>query len=276
MRACSPRTSCCSLAPLASARSTARLGFTVLELLIVIGIIGVLLAILLPSLRGGLAQSRSFRCQMSLRGIAFDFSVFADPQVHTGRGRDLDHYGPNRFSLNTFAEAQYGVGQFWPRNQSKSKVQRPSDPSMDPLRCSEVVGEVTMEQGRSLKSGAIGPDENVSYTFNSRMMHVETEHPQTKRLSLAEITLTVDILTRTLVPLVWDVDGALAVKKKASPHFSGPDVNGDRDGPYTNDTLWSPGFRHSGKSNFALIDGSVHSTSNPLNERWLWDFQPRH
>lgn len=240
-----------------------------------IGIIAVLLAILLPSLRGGLAQSRSFRCQMSLRGIAFDFSVFADPQVHGGRGRDLDRFGPNRFSLETFAEAQYGVADFWPKTEGKSKVVRPADPSMDPLRCSEVSGEVTMERGLSLREGAIEPPANVSYTFNSRMMYIESEHPETKRLSLAHITLSFDILTRSMVPLVWDVDGGMAESKEWSPHFSAPDIDFDRDNPYTDNAAWSPGLRHTGKGNFALVDGSVHSSATPLDEAWLWNFQPR-
>jgi prepilin-type N-terminal cleavage/methylation domain-containing protein/prepilin-type processing-associated H-X9-DG protein len=275
MKLCGLKSERCCLARRASGALAQPRGFTVLELLIVIGIIGVLLAILLPSLRGGLAQSRSFRCQMSLRGIAFDFSVFADPQVHGGRGRDDDRFGPNRFSLGTFAEAQYGIGDFWPKTEAKSKVVRPTDPSMDPLRCSEVAGEVTMERGRSLKDGAIGPAENVSYTFNSRMMYIEAEHPETKRLSLSHITLSLDILTRSMVPLVWDVDGGLAEKKDFSPHFSAPDVDGARDGPYSDDAAWSPGLRHIGKGNFALIDGSVHSSSTPLSEGWLWNFQPR-
>jgi prepilin-type N-terminal cleavage/methylation domain-containing protein len=46
------------------------LGFTLVELLVVIGIIGALIAILLPVLSGVQARGRDLKCQANLRSIA--------------------------------------------------------------------------------------------------------------------------------------------------------------------------------------------------------------
>src|SRR5258708_5345725 len=45
--------------------------FTLIELLISIAIVGVLLAILLPTLGHTIGAARGFRCQVSLRSVAF-------------------------------------------------------------------------------------------------------------------------------------------------------------------------------------------------------------
>ena len=60
--------------------------FTLLELLVVIALISVLVTLLAPALSSTLGSARGFRCQMSLRQIAFDFSLFADEQFKMERG----------------------------------------------------------------------------------------------------------------------------------------------------------------------------------------------
>lgn len=256
------------------APSNRRAGFTIVELLIVIAVIGVLLALLAPALRGGIARARGFRCQMSLRTVAFDFATFADPDTAASRGDDDELYGPNRFSLETFIEAQYGVDEFWPKEVQGKVTQRSTDPQVDGMRCAEVRGPVEMRRGVACRAGAIGPTENVSFGFNARLFRVEVHGSRGPRPRLTEATLTADIMSRGMVPLVWDIDGALAASKDAVPHFTAPSI--EPAGPYADNALWFPGLRHSGQGNFALIDGSVHATPTPLQRTsWMWSYQAR-
>lgn len=263
-----PREHRCAVIP--RARRHAR-AFTLVELLVTIAIVITLIALLLPALARGIASARAFRCQVSLRTVAFDFRVFADPQTSRARGDDDQRYGRGRFSLETFIESEYGVDEFWDKNDPRTMIER-SDRS-DPLRCAEVAGPLQLRRNVPCRSGAIGPAENVSYTFNSRLFRIETidsrGRPRTR-----EATLTPDVAARGLTPLVWDVDGPEAGRRGVTPHWSAPAL--DSRSAYARDRLWFPGFRHAGQGNFALIDGSVHSASDPLTQPgWRWEYQPR-
>lgn len=249
-----------------------RSGFTLIEILVSLAVVAVLLALLLPALGKGMARARSFRCQMNLRSIAFDFTVFGDPAIRGTRGTDEATYGANRFSLETFIESGYRVDEFWPKEEPRSIVTRTADSDEDAMRCPGVPGDIQLRRSTPCRAGAVTPSQNVSFGFNSRLFRIETVDGR-GRPRTVEVTLTPDILSRGLVPLAWDIDGASAARRGGVPHFSAPSL--DSRGPYSGDRLWWPGLRHGGQGQFALIDGSVHSTASPLSRPgWQWGYQP--
>ena len=87
--------------------SDARRGFSLVELLVVIGIIGVLVAILLPALSAATAYGRSVRCLSQMREVGLALSVYAD-ENDGSYPRDETPWRPERVSWT--AVVARGVG----------------------------------------------------------------------------------------------------------------------------------------------------------------------
>src|SRR3954454_24273380 len=66
-----------------------RSAFTLVELLVVIGIIAVLIAILLPGLNAARRQSRSVKCLSNLRQLGIGFQMYA--QTFNGKWPVVRH-----------------------------------------------------------------------------------------------------------------------------------------------------------------------------------------
>ena len=60
------------------ARTTKRLAFTLVELLVVIGIIALLMSILLPTLSKARESAKKVQCQSNLKQIATAIIMYAD------------------------------------------------------------------------------------------------------------------------------------------------------------------------------------------------------
>jgi prepilin-type N-terminal cleavage/methylation domain-containing protein/prepilin-type processing-associated H-X9-DG protein len=252
-----------------------RHAFTLIELLVVIAIVAILASLLLPAASGTLAAARSFRCQASLRSVAFDFTVFADDTLHGDRGADTSELPSNKFRLATFQDSQYGLDEFWRWDQVEEVTIRAGQPG-DPLRCAEVRGDVVLRSATACTDGAVSPPQNVSYTFNMRLHRPEVRGPGGNMILSLPIALNSSILQVGNVPLVWDVDGAAAAQMDAQTAFGAPSMNSD--GPLGGDRYWFPGLRHAGKLNAAFLDGSVRSSAKPNEEptaTWDWLYQPK-
>ena len=248
-----------------------RRGFTLLEMLVVISIIALLGVMMAPALSSTMGAARGFRCQMSLRQVAFEFSVFADDQIGADRGDDAP-LGNQRFRLMTFQESLYGLDEYWTGGGSEQVVLTEDNPD-PPMRCSEIHGDLLLQRGLSVEHfGAIRPPENVSYGFNIRLHRPEVGE---YGVPTAEPTrLSSAVLMNGMVPLVWDVDGHEAFTGKGTlPQFTGPSL--DSQGVYSNEMVWFPSSRHNGQVNVAFIGGHVDSSKDPLAEpTWQWGYQP--
>lgn len=242
-----------------------RAGFTLVELLFTVAIVAVLVSMLLPAVGRALGAARAFKCQMTLRSVAFDFHVYADRHLHGDRGDDRDLEARGLFRLENFQDSQYGLHEFWPYG-GLTQVSLPDSGGRDPMRCPEVKGEVRLRRDTPCSMpGAITPQDRISYGFNLRL----------HRLPAGPVLLSSDVVEKANVPLLWDVDAPEAVRRGVLPVFSAPAL-GSTWSLLAGDRLWFPARRHLGASNVAFVDGHVAPSANPLGEPgWNWDFEPR-
>lgn len=233
------------------------------------GVIAILIGILGPAVSGAMSRARAFKCQMAQRSVAFDFQIFADPELHGDRGDDGDGSG---FGIETFQESQYGVDEFW-RWGDAGSIELPDAQGNDPMRCPSVRMLMTLRNNMSCSDGAVGPSESISFGFNSRLDRAEIiDSRGTPRA--VKVRMKQDIMAHSSVPLLMDVDGVTAKAMGVSPLYVAPSM--DSLGPYANDRVWFPGLRHNGKVNVAFIDGHVESSASPSAEAgWDWRYQPK-
>jgi prepilin-type N-terminal cleavage/methylation domain-containing protein/prepilin-type processing-associated H-X9-DG protein len=81
-------------------------GFTLVELLVVVSIIALLIAILLPSLRGAREQARSIKCLAHARGLAQASMTFAND--HNGRFQLVTSHSGNEAVDASHSRYAYG------------------------------------------------------------------------------------------------------------------------------------------------------------------------
>ena len=80
----------------------ARRGFTLVELLVVIAVVGVLVALLLPAVQSARASARSAACKNQMRQIGLAICQYCD--LHDGDFPEWDHAGEGRSWVKTVAD----------------------------------------------------------------------------------------------------------------------------------------------------------------------------
>ncbi len=252
----------------ATRRIGARGGFTLIELLVVVGI-GTMVMALIAGAASKLRQgARGVACRSNLRGVALDFITFAEDLKQDRGERSNDLPGDSRFYLLSFADKSYRVGDFY-----ESKVRRARlEPSMEAIMCPSGPDSLTRLGDMPCDDGGIGPGENVSLAFNARLYRQTILINGDRRV--AEAVLDSRLLGHSDVPLLFDVDGAAAVKRSVKPFFSAPPIEGWDDFYWRDKRFWFPAMRHGGKMNVVFVGGHVLSSADPLHEEgWDWTYQ---
>jgi prepilin-type N-terminal cleavage/methylation domain-containing protein/prepilin-type processing-associated H-X9-DG protein len=248
--------------------------FTLIELLVVVAIVSVLMALVFPAIRGTISAARGFRCQSSQRTVAFDFSVFADDQLHGDRGNDSTLGNSSFFRAETFQNSQYGINEFWNYGPVASTT-IPDTQGRDPMRCAEVKGNLLLRRNLSCTNGGVTPSANVSFGLNVRLHFSEQRAAAGRPFGVVLTNRILDgygIASPSSIPLLMDVDGAVAASRSISPLFCGPSL--DASTLLGLERFWFPAMRHNRGMNVAFIDGHVKATRAPLAEKgWAWGFE---
>jgi prepilin-type processing-associated H-X9-DG protein/prepilin-type N-terminal cleavage/methylation domain-containing protein len=219
-------------------RNAQRDGFTLVELLVVIGIIAVLIGILLPSMARSRQQAQTVQCMSNLRQLAIAAFAYAD---NNNGSYPIAYYGSFKSPLSisyswdftTETNIYTGVrtviaGILWQGNTN-----------LEVQQCPAYNGSSS-----TLTDPFTGYNYNTSYIGHGQMESVP-----------APIKMT-DVKRPTRCALFGDGQYYGGANKYMRAPFPNPG-----DANFVGRSAGTQGFRHSGKTNVVFCDGHAESLS---------------
>ena len=224
-----------------------RKAFTLVELLVVIGIVAVLIAILLPALKTAREQARTVACQSNIRQILVAMMAYCSdnhgqlPLPPTGRAEP-----GNAFNMvpGTYQYDFSGDGALWPYFSRSPDVRQRlfACPSDDP---SHFVGVATAP------ASVPGYFRNFSYNFSTRMVWRYAFPGRYATLHAVAISKVVHPDHKILVLEEENPGGAIAEPVQTITAL----VPGNP--MAVHETVYQLTIRHQGKANEGFADGHV-------------------
>jgi prepilin-type N-terminal cleavage/methylation domain-containing protein len=203
----------------ASARPRGRRGFTLVELLVVIGIIALLISILLPALNRARESANRIQCLSNLRQLGVAFSLYANDS----KGK-LPLHAASRSGKRAHDWAYWQKMPAPGRNVDESPVLkylgRPVNEAI--MRCPSFDPRENPLNGNSTSDTGVYP---YSYVANTKMIRpIYPPDPNCKSLPLTQIKRPSDKILlgeedeRTIDDGHWVADGNPATNKLAIRH----------------------------------------------------------
>jgi prepilin-type N-terminal cleavage/methylation domain-containing protein/prepilin-type processing-associated H-X9-DG protein len=257
-----------------------RLGFTLVELLVVVAVICTLSALLLPALTGAKLAAYRIQCASNLHQIGVALSLYVDdyskyPAFGDARRvpRTTDPrsvYWDAKIQTYTKGDRQLFICPALPRTQNL----------LGGLWSDSTNHIVTDTWSFTDMAGMLWP--NRSYGYNGAGVGLSAHPPRPE-----EISLGLDPLLESFFPLAPAAFRTAASVVAPSDMITVVDYNAladdDDDGDCHPDAVYSltlTGSRHRGRANVVLADAHVEYartnrlTANNARQRWNFDHQP--
>jgi prepilin-type processing-associated H-X9-DG protein/prepilin-type N-terminal cleavage/methylation domain-containing protein len=243
-------------------------GFTLVELLVVIGIIAILISILLPSLNKAREQATSLKCQSNLRQVSMAAIMYANahkgvlPYPTTGLGESMLWFN----GIDPYLGAKYdrsGATGVAAGRAYKAYKQCPIYDSFDGDQFQGGQNQ-TKEYARTFKM-------NNHLRRNGTRSNILVVNPANEATGV-KTAYTPNFVSARLTDVrqsaqfVFFGDGL-------SLDFTGPVANQAQSGEFSMEvdllSEASPGLRHRGGANIAFVDGHVEWIKQPTISKML-------